>query len=273
MVKKLWIASSEARQNCLTEMERNFLFRNTFSQLSSQNTTQSMTFEDILPPSSKQLLTVIAQDWNSQTAKVQAYQKEGDCFYPIFSSMQAAIGKNGLAWGRSSFFQPRCLQNEFMKKEGDKKSPAGLFRILSSFGFLPAFETSHLLLPYLEIQDSMEAIDDVDSKFYNQIVDRRLLQEGEIDWKSSEKMNDLKKPYYLGLVIDFNSSPIIPGEGSCIFIHCSGEDLAPTDGCTALVKQDIHILINWLDARQKPYLLQLTSHFFSKTTSLSLTRN
>jgi L,D-peptidoglycan transpeptidase YkuD (ErfK/YbiS/YcfS/YnhG family) len=52
--------------------------------------------------------------------------------------------------------------------------------------------------------------------------------------------------YEFALDIEDNRSPVIPGDGSCIFAHAwSGPDL-PVRGCTALAKRDMRLLLEWL---------------------------
>ena len=119
-----------------------------------------------------------------------------------------------------------------------------------------------LKLPYLQVTDAIECVDDVQSKRYNSIVDRNQI--GEVDWKSFEKMLAIGEQYRLGLVVDHNVAPGIAGEGSCIFIHIWKGDGSGTSGCTAMGKSKMEKFISWLDASAKPVLVQLPEVEFRK---------
>lgn len=45
--------------------------------------------------------------------------------------------------------------------------------------------------------------------------------------------------YDLVAVLGHNDSPPVPGAGSAIFLHCARADLAPTEGCVALLRPQL----------------------------------
>jgi D-alanyl-D-alanine dipeptidase len=114
-------------------------------------------------------------------------------------------------------------------------------------------------MPFIPVSELIECIDDVNSRYYNQVVNRNELTEGEVpDWESSEKMSNYGVYYEQGIVVEHNTHPIKKGAGSCIFIHNwkTADDV--TAGCTALLPQNLTALIHWLDSSKKPVLAQLT---------------
>lgn len=107
------------------------------------------------------------------------------------------------------------------KREGDGKSPAGVFALSSAFGYAPQ-PLRGSRMPYLNLTSSTECVDDVHSKYYNRIVDRSLVTP---DWNSSEHMRDAGESYRWGIIVDHNrivagdNNPPEPAGGSCVFLH------------------------------------------------------
>src|SRR2546429_9690463 len=70
-----------------------------------------------------------------------------------------------------------------IKKEGDKKAPAGIFRLSRVFGYAPRAQTK---MPYLALSPSIVGIDDPQSRYYNQLFDRSKIEKR--DWHTAEEM-------------------------------------------------------------------------------------
>lgn len=133
----------------------------------------------------KQLLVVTSQDWNAVQARLQRYERitESEPWIPVGEKIPVVLGKTGLAWGIG--LQPFPINRILpSKREGDMKSPAGIFSIGKAFGFSPISDMRHLKIDYLHIDDATEAVDDPLSQYYNCIVNRR---EVSCDWQSAEK--------------------------------------------------------------------------------------
>lgn len=162
-------------------------------------------------------------------------QRQGLIWKARFTSpFEAVVGKNGIA-----------LAGE--KKEGDLKTPAGLYPIGEAFGTHPlALKMDY---KYITLEDKF--IDDVTHKQYNTWVS------GSTDAKSYESM--LIQPYTYGTVVNYNMNPIVAGEGSAIFIHLWRSPSSPTAGCIALGKKDLLRMLHWLDKSQHPYILVQTN--------------
>lgn len=165
------------------------------------------------------------------------------------------IGRTGLAWAQDS--APEAV-TEF-KKEGDGKSPAGMFPLTYAFG---TADKANSKLKYLKLAEDTECVDDLNSFHYNKIVNR--VQVGIFDWKSSEKMATMTPEYDLGVFVAHNSFPVVKGNGSCIFLHVWKDANTPTSGCTAMDKADLERIVAWLDPAKNPYLVQLTKDDYAK---------
>ncbi len=166
------------------------------------------------------------------------------------------IGRSGLAWSSDS--APEMVS--VFKKEGDGKSPAGLFPLTTSFG--RADKAVGISLPYTKLGEYTECVDDVESFHYNKIVNR--LQVGIFDWKSSEKMLEVGAVYDLGINVAHNSYPVVKGNGSCIFLHVWSDSTTGTSGCTAMKREDLQSILAWANPDRHPYLIQMTEGDYKK---------
>ncbi len=138
---------------------------------------------------------------NSQ-ATVSAWQRRGNEWKEVFRTEEAFVGIKGVTAD---------------KIEGDGKTPIGEFGIYRSFGIKDRPKT---YLSYTEIQVDDVWVDDPKSKYYNQYVSVAS-NEIERDWQSGEELLPLSNKYRYVIVLEYNTTPIVPGKGSAIFIKCS----------------------------------------------------
>ena len=151
------------------------------------------------------------------------------------------------------------------KVEGDGRSPEGVFGLGPVFGYS------------LDVTDGTVCVDDVNSAFYNRILDADTLPEagpGAKDWTSSESMRrDLSHGddlYKWGLVVRYNEGGR-PGAGSCIFLHVWRGPDSPTEGCTAMAEDDLRVVLRWLEegseGQPDPLLIQGTRAYLEGLSS------
>lgn len=124
---------------------------------------------------------------------------------------EALIGKNGL--GKT--------------KEGDGKTPIGVFRFTDAFGIL---ENPGTKMEYVQVSERHYWVDDSGSKYYNQFIS---IDEVENDWESAEHICEYGESYHYVLATSYNSD-CIPGAGSAVFLHCTSDGVAATAGCIAI---------------------------------------
>lgn len=199
---------------------------------------------------SKQLLVVTTENWTAPTGTLQRYERDRDHWKSVGKTIEIKLGRNGLGWGIGMHQIPKDAK--IIKKEGDGKSPAGIFRLNQAFGYA-SFRINY---PYEVYKETDHCVDDVNSVYYNKIVDSTKIQR---DYESHERMKFPKDYYKYGIVVDHNG--IADGEnakkgaGSCIFIHI--KDI-PTAGCTVMSEDEIKEILLWLDPAAKPLLVQGT---------------
>jgi L,D-peptidoglycan transpeptidase YkuD (ErfK/YbiS/YcfS/YnhG family) len=206
-----------------------------------------------IPASCRQLLLVLSPEPSSKHARLWLLERawSGGWWSVRHGPLAATLGHKGLAWGAGE--HRRGPPPGFpVKLEGDKCSPAGVFRIPFAFGIPPREAAAHLKLPYTPLTAHLVGVDDVTSKFYNQIVDDREVLR---DWMSHEAMNRHTKLYEWGAFIAHNPE-CVPGLGSCIFLHLTPGPGKATAGCTALTAEDLQTVLRWLDAGKEPRLVQ-----------------
>jgi len=192
--------------------------------------------------SSQQILLVVADDFNSSEAKLSCFEDKK----VICKDIKVNLGKNGLGWGIGLKNIPHA-NNEPLKYEGDKRAPAGIFALSSSFGYAPTIDTK---LPYLYADKDLICVDDSSSAFYNQIIKSNGNE------KSFEHMLRSDNQYKIGIVVAHNPYAQ-PQRGSCIFLHVQKSKNHPTVGCTSMKEDDLQKIVQWLDSNKKPILIQI----------------
>jgi len=174
-----------------------------------------------------------------------------DEWHAVAGPIDVNLGRNGLGWGEGEHQMPQPTGFP-IKHEGDGRSPAGVFRIPFAFGYPPASEATNVRLPYIPVTETLAGVDDVNSKYYNQVVDASTVTK---DWDSNETMLRPDGLYHWGAFIAHNPG-CEPGRGSCIFFHLWSGPGQPTAGCTAMAEENVVKLLSWLDPAKEPRLVQ-----------------
>jgi zinc D-Ala-D-Ala dipeptidase len=204
---------------------------------------------------SLQAVVVTTKDWSATEGKAQIYERKNNKsnWKAVGKSFPVVVGKNGMAWSDSVTDLPSDTEMRLlMKTEGDGKSPAGIFALTSAFGTIE--KNNKIKLPYLKLEQWTECVDDVKSSHYNKIVDQ--MKVGNFDWKSSEKMLEIRPQYDLGVFVEHNMERQA-GAGSCIFLHIWKDSKTATAGCTAMARENMETVFYRLDAKKNPFLIQI----------------
>ena len=62
--------------------------------------------------------------------------------------------------------------------------------------------------------------------------------------------------YRYGAMIGNNYKNVLPGKGSCFFIHVETNKNTPTAGCTTMSENETKDTIFWLNKNKKPIIVQ-----------------
>lgn len=200
-------------------------------------------------PESTQLIVVTTADWQTPKGTLQRYDKVGTQWKKTGKPIAILLGRNGLGWGIGLHTIPKNAP--IIKKEGDGKSPAGIFRLKHAFGYDPL----KIAYPYKTYKETDHCVDDVHSGFYNKIVDSTKTT---ADYTSFEHMKFPKDFYKYGIIVNhnhINEAGAKKGAGSCIFMHIKA---IPTAGCTVMNEAQMKEIISWLNVKSNPLLVQGT---------------
>lgn len=166
--------------------------------------------------------------------KLYAMGKKGDGWMAVFEPQDAVIGRNGFAAAGE-------------KKEGDGKTPSGIYRLKMTFGYSKAVKTK---MPYRQALEDDIWVDDPHAEDYN-----RWTKKHHTKAVSFERMKRDDNLYEYGMVIEYNTEPVIKGNGSAIFLHIWKGKGIPTAGCVALSEENLIKLLEWLDPAALPLII------------------
>jgi hypothetical protein len=206
-----------------------------------------------------QLLIVVTDDWTATDGRLFRAERRTKAIEILGAAIPVVIGAAGLGWGRGLHPVSSKKLGGPTKKEGDRRSPAGVFALsrVTGDGAAPLGTT----LRYVVATDHLRCVDDPRSIRYNELVtappDAR-------PWSSDEAMHREDDLYRLTIVVDHNASPTLAGAGSCIFLHAFEPGRAPTTGCTSLDPAALRELVPSLRAAAHPVLVQLPRVIYEK---------
>jgi L,D-peptidoglycan transpeptidase YkuD (ErfK/YbiS/YcfS/YnhG family) len=219
----------------------------------------------VIPDDTLQLVVGIAPSWDARTATIYRFErKPGKPWKRVGKKWAANLGKNGLAAGRGLI--DWCGPDDGRKVEGDKKSPAGVFRLGSSYGWGKGLKNAPRgkMRP---INRTMACVSDPASKSYNRIVDMEKVDQ---DWDWAGRLrrprNEVKnRTIMIGVNggAEPDADPPVPGEGSCILFHVK-RGKRPTIGCTSLSEKEMDALVAWLSAKRKPVYVLMTAEQYEE---------
>src|SRR5262245_17309787 len=209
-----------------------------------------------VPAESRQLVLSVGEGWDAPRARVRLYERDRPAtpWRPVAPAVTASLGRTGLAWGRG--LQPEGLDGP-LKKEGDGKSPAGIFELREATGYAETLPETRLR--YRQATEPLKCVDDPASASYNRLVDATTVGK---DWSSAEEMRRKDDLYRLVVWVGHNDRPVTKGAGSCIFLHLRARADAVTDGCTAFDAEPMDRLMRFLDPALRPVLVQLPAGAF-----------
>lgn len=184
-----------------------------------------------------QLLVVFNETAERNLATLVAMEKKGGQWQAASAPMQAGIGRKGFA-------APNA------KREGDNQSPTGFFRLGQLFCYEKDVDTK---MPFIQTTPEDKWIDDPNSPDYNRHI------RGKTSAKSYEKLLLNGNDYRYCMVIEYNTHPVVKGNGSAIFLHLSeGQEINSSSGCVVLLQKDMESLLKWMNPEMNPSILMGT---------------
>ncbi|MDF4002227.1 hypothetical protein P3W33_02295 [Luteibacter sp. PPL552] len=203
---------------------------------------------------SRQMIVVTTTDWNSDRGTLRTYVRDGAGWKAEGTASDVTLGRQGSAWGLG-LHPPQ--HDGPQKREGDGRSPAGVFRVGKAFGYAERTPTA---MPYMALTASDYCVDVDGSPYYNQLVDEATVGAQAVAGATEAMRRDLHfhgdHAYRLGFVIEHNPAGE-RGAGSCIFAHLWASPTSPTAGCTAMTDATMEHLLAWLDPKKHPVFVLL----------------
>lgn len=185
--------------------------------------------------SATQLVTVVSVRRASVTGMVRAWEKRGECWTQVAGPWPAWLGQRGISE---------------RKREGDRTTPSGAFgfqRVM--YGLAP---NPGVRYRYHRIVCGDWWVEDSRSPYYNTFRHVRCGSQPPFRI-TSEDMSRSPEAYRHLAVIDYNTSPIVPGRGSGIFLHVSRGN--PTLGCVSLSLPRLLTILRWLRPARDPLIV------------------
>ena len=130
------------------------------------------------------------------------------------------------------------------KKEGDKKTPKGEFKLKYILYRKDRIFDLKTRLKKIVIKKRMGWCDDPNSNYYNKIINFPSKYSAEKLWKK-------ENVYDIIIVIDYNLNPLIKNKGSAIFLHIAKRKYQPTNGCIAVSKKNIILMVYIINKKTK----------------------
>lgn len=213
-----------------------------------------------LPADCRQCVVGVAEDWNASSASLSLYERVDGKWKRVGESWSARLGRDGLVWGLGLNPVPK---GAVLKREGDWRSPAGVFWLGGVWGYDKSIR-KHDGLAYQRITSRDLWVEDSKSKWYNQHV--RLDHEPSSEWEIGQQMKQNDPAHALKLFIGHNAPPQVrAGAGSSIFFHIwrSG-GTKPTAGCTTMDESKLRWMIGRIDPEARPLYVLLPKSVYAE---------
>ena len=167
-------------------------------------------------PADSQVLITLAGSRSSDTGELNVYTKGDDgAWKTVYAGIRAKYGMNGL----------------YKEKEGDSKTPVGVFKMNTPFGIADSVEG----FPdnYIKVDHDMYWNGDSASDRYNKLVNAK--EYTAFDRSASEHLINYSGyyDYCIDTGYNYEGKPYL---GSAIFLHCVVND-EYTHGCIAIPKE------------------------------------
>jgi len=208
-----------------------------------------------LTAGSRQLVVVVSDSFAASQGTLRRFEKTEDTWTPVGESVPVLLGKNGMAWGRG--LHP--AEPGEQKREGDDKTPAGLFRLGMVLGDASQPPPGSHGIEYVQKTDRVAWIGHSGlpgNPPYNHLY--RLPEGTEPPpWWAEEMMKPDVPAHAWMVLIEHNYPDSVPDAGSAIFFHIQRSPVRRSGGCTVMPREAIESLIAWLDPQKKPVLAEL----------------
>ncbi|WP_449468488.1 L,D-transpeptidase family protein [Stenotrophomonas humi] len=209
----------------------------------------------------RQLIVVTSPSWDTPSGHLQVFERTDNGWKAHGDGFDVSLGRTGSAWGIGLHPQQDVGPQ---KREGDGRSPAGIFTLGTAFGYAEHIRSA---LPYQPMLTTSYCMDVPASPLYNRIVDAAKVGADAVKGSTETMRLDLHNNgdlrYREGFVIEHNPANV-PNQGSCIFAHLWRRPGEATAGCTAMEPQRMTDLLAWLTPTAKPLFVLLPEQEYER---------
>jgi L,D-peptidoglycan transpeptidase YkuD (ErfK/YbiS/YcfS/YnhG family) len=195
---------------------------------------------------SLQLVLVTAPGWGDSAGQVQRYRRALAtlAWEKVGSSSPCVLGKAGLAAAGNFAGRPGTWPE---KKDGDGKTPAGIFAPAQAFGFKSEGQARGmgLKLPYAEVGESLICVSDPKSPQFG-----KLAASGGSRTPRGVNLTKAGEANKWGLLLGAYNQGQTPGP--CLLLHMWDEPGKPTGGDIGCHEARMLELLAWLDPSANP---------------------
>jgi L,D-peptidoglycan transpeptidase YkuD (ErfK/YbiS/YcfS/YnhG family) len=204
----------------------------------------------------KQMIVCLAPDNSSSEGTLQLFHRDASGQWQADGKPWPVLfGRYGLAWG--SGLHP--AQPGPQKANGDRKNPAGLFKIGMIYGYAPKLPDGAKGWPYHQVTDRDAWIDDpkLAGLGYNHLY---TLPAGAPfpPWWDKEHMHLGDFAYEWLVLIEHNYDDPKPELGNEIYFHIRRGEHYRTAGCTTMERDNLEQLVKWLEPGSNAMVAELT---------------
>lgn len=222
-----------------------------------------------MPANCTQAILGIAEGWNSSQVSLSVVEKNrSGQWVRTLGPIPGRLGSNGLVWGLGLHANPAGATT---KREGDGRSPAGIYAIGGLWTTNKTPVAHHKRIPEVRVGPcDLWVSDTATPRLYNRYV--RLDHPASTPWELKEQMRQTDYPHSIKLLICHNTAetpgrPVV-GAGSSIFFHIWRRDgAAPTAGCTSMAEQNLRAIIAKLDPSRSPVYILLPRAEYARLRS------
>lgn len=208
----------------------------------------------------RQLVLVVAKDFAATSGMLRRFERPapGAPWHEVGGAVGCRLGRRGLALGRGLV----SLAGGPDKKQGDGRSPAGLFRLPGAFGYADeaAAKAAGVQLPYVALTDRSACVTEPGSPLFGRVTGPEA-REGVGTLRQDRMVRDDRANVW-GVVIGHNSDQPDPGAGTCLFLNVRSPNGPPTGGSIGCDEAATAGLMAWLDPAAAPVLAVLPERLY-----------
>lgn len=219
----------------------------------------SLVANAVVPAQTSQAIIGVAEDWNSSHVTLSLVERSsGGKWQRVLGPIPGRLGSKGLVWGLGLHRNPQGVAT---KKEGDGRSPAGVYALGGLWTTNRTPVKHDRRLPEVKVGPCDLWVSDISRpSLYNRHV--RLNHPASTPWELREQMRQTDYPHSIKLLICHNTAETpgrpVPGAGSSIFFHIWRHDgKSPTAGCTSMPEASLRAVIARLNPSRNPVYILL----------------